>query len=131
MQWRSIHCWMAKLVRRSRSMRNCWRIDFSGKREAAKVCGNLSFLQYLDPKTRASFLEVVQPQLFEAPSSLSTEAFVNGVIDTIAAPERQTFLEAAVHGALEQHGNLLEAIGYCELMQEGDALYDGGPQGAL
>ena len=82
---------------------------------------DLSFLQYLDPKTRASFLEVVQPQLFEAPSSLSTEAFVNGVIDTIAAPERQTFLEAAVHGALEQHGNLLEAIGYCELMQEGDA----------
>ena len=64
---------------------------------------------------------MVQPQLFEAPSSLSTEAFFNGVIDTIAAPERQTILEAAVLGALEEHGNLLEAIGYCELMQEGDA----------
>ncbi|MDA0811690.1 MAG: hypothetical protein O3C21_04760 [Verrucomicrobia bacterium] len=43
------------------------------------------------------------------------------MIDTIAAPDRQAFLEAAVHGALEQHGNLLEAIGYCELMPEGDA----------
>ncbi|MCB1097523.1 MAG: hypothetical protein KDN22_18260 [Verrucomicrobiae bacterium] len=82
---------------------------------------DLDFLQYLTPQTRAHFLEVAQPQLFEAPSSLSTEAFVNGVIDTIAASERQTFLEAAVKGALEGHGNLLEAIGYCELMQEGDA----------
>ncbi|MEZ5329258.1 MAG: hypothetical protein R3F19_29770 [Verrucomicrobiales bacterium] len=82
---------------------------------------DLGFLQYLNPETRARFLEVVQPQLFEAASSLSTDAFVNGVIDTIAAPERQTFLEAAVQAALEKHGNLMEAIGYCELMQEGDA----------